>query len=229
MKLVLIMEKPDYQHQYKHLNKYYNRNEILRIAAEDFIKKASKLPSVVEVAIFGSVTRDKPTPKDIDLAVIINNYIDIEILAKYSRQMNKFYHDWEVFLFSYSNNLKNVVENELKRIIENNLKNNGENEPENSGEKNVEDNLEYLGRICEKRECPGFTIECSQDCNSIPNVKHVKGTPWFHFKEEIFFKSKFEILYHSGSESVFLLEQKRFTENPHNKRNKNRNVNENEK
>lgn len=201
MKLVLIMKKQDPQHCYKYSNKYYNRNELLRIAANDFAKKASKLSSIVELIIFGSIPRNKPDPKDVDLAVIIKNYDDIELLAKYARQINKFYHGWEVFLFS------------SPMSLENNL--------ENISETKSEYNLTYLGRICQKKECPGFSIECRQNCKANPKIKYIKQIPKFLFKNTIFFKSKFEVLYFSGPESIFLLEQKEYKDSPNDKKKEN--------
>ncbi len=77
-----------------------NMNENLRLAAKEFTEKANKLSSVIEIAIVGSVAGGDPYPNDLDLAVVIRSFDDFEILAKYARQISKYYHAWEVFLFN---------------------------------------------------------------------------------------------------------------------------------
>jgi len=76
-----------------------NKNEILRVAANEFAEKTHKLSSPLEIAIIGSVAGDDPYPNDLDLVIIIRNLEEITTIAKYARQMSRYYHGWEVFLF----------------------------------------------------------------------------------------------------------------------------------
>jgi len=76
-----------------------NKNEILRVAANEFAEKVHKLSSPLEIAIIGSVAGDDPYPNDLDLVIIIRNLEEITTIAKYARQMSRHYHGWEVFLF----------------------------------------------------------------------------------------------------------------------------------
>jgi len=76
-----------------------NKNQILRTAADEFTKKVSKLSSLLEIAIVGSVAGSDPYPNDLDLALIVDNLDEIAKIAKYARQMSSYYHGWEVFLF----------------------------------------------------------------------------------------------------------------------------------
>jgi hypothetical protein len=76
-----------------------NKNEILRVAANEFAEKVRKLSSPLEIAIIGSVAGNDPYPNDLDLVIIIRNLEEITTIAKYARQMSRHYHGWEVFLF----------------------------------------------------------------------------------------------------------------------------------
>ena len=76
-----------------------NKNEILRVAANEFAEKVHKLSRLLEIAIIGSVAGDDPYPNDLDLVIIIRNLEEITTIAKYARQMSRHYHGWEVFLF----------------------------------------------------------------------------------------------------------------------------------
>ncbi|MEA1894499.1 MAG: zinc-ribbon domain containing protein [Euryarchaeota archaeon] len=75
------------------------RNDVLRVAADEFASKVRTLSSPLEVAIVGSVAGGAPHPNDLDLAIIISNTGEIATIAKYARQMSRHYHGWEVFLF----------------------------------------------------------------------------------------------------------------------------------
>ena len=77
-----------------------NKNEILRVAANEFAEKVHKLSSPLEIAIIGSVAGDDPYPNDLDLVIIIRNLEEITTIAKYARQMSRHYHGWVVFLFN---------------------------------------------------------------------------------------------------------------------------------
>jgi len=76
-----------------------NKNEILRVAANEFAEKVHELSSPLEIAIIGSVAGNDPYPNDLDLVIIIRNLEEITTIAKYARQMSSHYHGWEVFLF----------------------------------------------------------------------------------------------------------------------------------
>lgn len=77
-----------------------NKNKILRVAANEFVRKMRKLSTPLEIAIVGSVAGDDPYPNDLDLVLIIHNLDEIATIAKYARQMGRHYHGWEVFLFN---------------------------------------------------------------------------------------------------------------------------------
>jgi len=79
-----------------------NKNQILREAAGDFTKKASNLSSVLEIAIAGSVAGGDPYPNDLDVSLVVGNLDELIQISKYARQMSKYYHGWEVFLFDKS-------------------------------------------------------------------------------------------------------------------------------
>jgi len=77
-----------------------NKNQILREAADEFTKKASRLSSVLEIAIVGSVAGGDSYPNDLDITLILDNLDELALIAKYARQMSRYYHSWEVFLFN---------------------------------------------------------------------------------------------------------------------------------
>jgi hypothetical protein len=76
------------------------RNEILREAAHGFVEKARNLSFVTEIGIVGSVAGNDPYAGDLDLAIVLSSFQNLEILAKYARQMSSTSHEWEVFVFS---------------------------------------------------------------------------------------------------------------------------------
>jgi hypothetical protein len=75
------------------------KNEILKLAAKEFAEKSAKLSTVLEIAIVGSTAGNDPYPNDLDLAIVVRNLDELPIIAKYSRQISKYYHAWDVFLF----------------------------------------------------------------------------------------------------------------------------------
>ena len=81
------------------MEKKTDKNEKLRDAAEEFAEKVHKLSSAIEIAIVGSVAGGDPYPNDLDLVVIVCNLDDITSIAKFARQMSRYYHGWKVFLF----------------------------------------------------------------------------------------------------------------------------------
>lgn len=71
----------------------------LRRAAVEFAQRAQDLETVTEVALFGSLAKGDPYPKDIDLAVIVTGLHQIPALAQAARKMSSLFHAWDVFLF----------------------------------------------------------------------------------------------------------------------------------
>ena len=76
------------------------RNEILREAAHGFVDKARNLSFVAEIGIVGSVAGNDPFAGDLDLAIALSDFQNLEIIAKYARQMSSTSHEWEVFVFN---------------------------------------------------------------------------------------------------------------------------------
>ncbi len=76
-----------------------NKNQILREAADDFTKKARTLSSVLEIAIAGSVAGGDLYPNDLDISLVVDDLSELAQISKYARQMSRYYHGWEVFLF----------------------------------------------------------------------------------------------------------------------------------
>jgi len=58
-----------------------NKNQILRTAVDEFTKKVSKLSSLLEIAIVGSVAGSDPYPNGLNLALIVDNLNKIEFLC----------------------------------------------------------------------------------------------------------------------------------------------------
>ena len=52
-----------------------------------FARHARKVPGVCRIAIIGSLTTDKPTPKDADVLVTVEDNVDIAALAKLGRKL----------------------------------------------------------------------------------------------------------------------------------------------
>ncbi len=77
----------------------YSKNQILRKAAYDFSKKASRIESVLEIAVAGSVAGGDVYPSDLDISLVAGNLKNLAVISKYARQMSKYYHSWEVFVF----------------------------------------------------------------------------------------------------------------------------------
>ncbi|MDZ7263529.1 MAG: zinc-ribbon domain containing protein [candidate division KSB1 bacterium] len=71
----------------------------LRQAANEFAGRAQAIDSVQEVALFGSLAKGDPYPKDIDLAVILSGLDKLPALAKAARKMSPLFHNWDVFVF----------------------------------------------------------------------------------------------------------------------------------
>ena len=56
-------------------------------AVLDFVRAARTIPGVLRIALIGSLTTDKPVPKDADVLVSIKNDIDLGLLARYGRRL----------------------------------------------------------------------------------------------------------------------------------------------
>ena len=73
-----------------------------------FFEKAKLIPGIIRIALIGSLTTEKPKPKDVDLLINITNDSDLKRLAKLTRQLNgrtqNFNHNSEVFLADENNN-----------------------------------------------------------------------------------------------------------------------------
>ena len=54
-------------------------------AAFWFVERARQLPEVLGIALIGSICRDKPHPKDVDLLVTIRPGADLESIARLAR------------------------------------------------------------------------------------------------------------------------------------------------
>ena len=63
------------------------RNKLIEEALI-FIRTANKIPGVVRIAIIGSLTTDKPHPKDVDILVTITDDADLVALASLARKMS---------------------------------------------------------------------------------------------------------------------------------------------
>lgn len=64
-----------------------NRRNGLIAAGLEFVTKASRLEGIIRIAFIGSITTDKPHPKDIDLLVTIDETVNLEKLARLGRQL----------------------------------------------------------------------------------------------------------------------------------------------
>lgn len=53
-----------------------------------FVRNASKLPDITRIALIGSLTTDKPEPKDADVLVTVTENADLAPLAKLGRQLS---------------------------------------------------------------------------------------------------------------------------------------------
>jgi hypothetical protein len=75
------------------------RKERFRDAAKTFAGKVAALSSVHDVALCGSMVTQDPYPQDIDLAIVIDSFSDLPLIARAGRQISSTYHGWEVFVF----------------------------------------------------------------------------------------------------------------------------------
>ncbi|HEX9972690.1 MAG TPA: zinc-ribbon domain containing protein, partial [bacterium] len=139
----------------------------LRQAAIEFAQRAESIDSVLEIALFGSLAKGDPYPKDIDLAVIVSSLDHIPALARAARKMSSLFHNWDVFVF--------------------------------------DSNLNYIGRLCHRKECPSGAVECI-GCGDIPFIQHIRD---FKFTPQDFYSSPFEILFNRQPESRFISQREK--------------------
>lgn len=67
-------------------------------------------------------------------------------------------------------------------------------------------NRRYYGRICQRKECPGSSIECAVlNCGKIQFIKVMEN---FKFKPEDTFRTNIEVIFTRGSENIFINWQK---------------------
>jgi hypothetical protein len=52
-----------------------------------FVSAVTKLPGIRRVALLGSITTNKPNPKDIDFLVVVDDDADLEPLARLGRKI----------------------------------------------------------------------------------------------------------------------------------------------
>lgn len=76
-----------------------NNSETFRAVAKEFAEKIQKLSSIIEIDIVGSVAGNDPCANDLDMALIVRNFDEFEAIAKYARQMGKYFIPWEIFVF----------------------------------------------------------------------------------------------------------------------------------
>lgn len=52
-----------------------------------FVSAVAKLPGIRRIALLGSITTNKHNPKDIDFLVVVDDDIDLELLARLGRKI----------------------------------------------------------------------------------------------------------------------------------------------
>jgi Probable zinc-ribbon domain len=80
------------------------RKERFLEAAKNFACKLAGLTSVHEVALCGSMVTEDPHPQDIDLAIVVDSFNELPLIARAARQISPTYHGWEVFVFRLDRN-----------------------------------------------------------------------------------------------------------------------------
>jgi len=78
--------------------------EKLRKMAQFFAEKIKNYSGIEEVAIIGSVASGDEYAQDLDLAIVMRDFSAIDRIAKAARQMSRFSHKWEVFVFDTRRN-----------------------------------------------------------------------------------------------------------------------------
>jgi hypothetical protein len=64
-----------------------NPREFLLKAVLEFVRSVRECPGVLRIALVGSLTTTKPSPKDADMLVSIEDGLDLELLAKAGRHL----------------------------------------------------------------------------------------------------------------------------------------------
>jgi predicted nucleotidyltransferase len=60
---------------------------VLLAAALDFVRDVRSYPHVLRIALVGSLSTDKPIPKDVDLLVTLVEHTDLTSLARAARRL----------------------------------------------------------------------------------------------------------------------------------------------
>lgn len=79
--------------------KEYNKLEQFKSEAQEFKDKIAGFRSVSEIAIFGSVASGDPYPSDVDIALFLNSFDDLPVIAKAKRQAGSKTQGFDVFVF----------------------------------------------------------------------------------------------------------------------------------
>ncbi len=147
-------------------------------AAAGYVADAfARVPAVRRVALFGSVASAPRIesgrrrrgylhePKDVDLAVWLDNVADLDSLRKLSAQaLNRLWHDKEV----------GVAHHQVDIFL-------------------VDAVGTYLGRLCHFNECPKRKPECRvEGCGTTPFLRQHED---FHFDSESLRPARIEVLY----------------------------------
>ncbi|MFQ6084513.1 MAG: zinc-ribbon domain containing protein [Candidatus Aminicenantia bacterium] len=72
--------------------------------AKVFVEKIKNYAGIEEVAITGSVASGDKYAQDLDLAIVMRDFSEIDKIAKSARQMSRISHKWEVFVFDTRRN-----------------------------------------------------------------------------------------------------------------------------
>jgi len=68
-------------------HKVMSLRQFLLLEALTFVRSASRLRGVLRIALIGSLTTEKPDPKDVDLLVTVADHLDLESLASAGRKL----------------------------------------------------------------------------------------------------------------------------------------------
>jgi len=136
------------------------RYEDFRAAAGYVAEAFARVPMVIRVALFGSVASppriesdrwrrgNLHEPKDVDLAVWIDDVVDLGSLRKLSAQaLNRLWHDKEI----------GVAHHQVDIFL-------------------FEPTGKYLGRLCHFSRCPKHKPECrAEGCGAVPFLQQHDG------------------------------------------------------
>jgi hypothetical protein len=52
-----------------------------------FVRAVREMPGICRIGLLGSITTDKPVPKDVDVLVVIDESVDFDVLAQRARSL----------------------------------------------------------------------------------------------------------------------------------------------